>query len=219
MKKNLFCLAATALLATGCTGGNSYKVSEKKFNAEVADYGVVLNNNARFEGTAVMGLTNTLTVEVDSEGDAAKFKVHQAVEGEGEMVSYQQVDKNEDNTYNITWIRKGFGETSYTKLNYDNLSWDDAKSYIMECVYIPSAPFKNYEFDSKENIYECDSYTTSMKDEGFSLAIVYTNIKIQFKDNRLFSIEFSLQSGEMQGSVQMEKTQTGGVAVTLPTIS
>ena len=104
-------------------------------------------------------------------------------------------------------------------MNYDNLSWDDAKSYIMECVYIPSAPFKNYEFDSKENIYECDSYTTSMKDEGFSLAIVYTNIKIQFKDNRLFSIEFSLQSGEMQGSVQMEKTQTGGAAVTLPTIS
>ena len=224
MKKLFFCLAATALMTIGCSGkANAYKVSEKEFDAEITNYGFVLNNNAKFEGIASMPIDDgvaeqTLTMEFDSQGEHKRFKVHQYLEGEGDMDSVGEITVLENGNYNLDWYRKSFGDTSYALVKNEDISLKELKSFLNEIVYLPSIEYKDLKFKKDNNSYHCDSYKTEVNDHGMTITIVYSNLNIQLKDKKLFALDFSLLVSGMGSSFQMEKTQSSGISIELPTI-
>ena len=222
MKKLFFCLAATALLATGCARANAYKVSEKKFEEEVTNYGFVLNNNAKFEGSVVMtvgtdAMTQSLEMEMDSAGEHKRFKIHQEVEGEGEMHSVVEL-KETGETFELNWYRKSFDDTSYSLIKQEGLTREELLSNLNEMVYLPGFKYNEVKFNEDNNSYHCDSYTVAIHDGGSVLAAIYTNVNLQFKNNRLDKVDFFLSAPGGNGKVEFAKTQSSGVAVELPTI-
>ena len=223
MKKIIFCLAATALMTIGCSGkANAYKVSEKKFEEEITNYGFVLNNNAKFEGSVVMtvgteAMTQSLEMEMDSEGEHKRFKIHQEVEGEGEMNSVVEL-KETGETFELNWYRKSFVDTSYSLIKQEGLTREELLGNLNEIVYLPGFKYNEVKFNKDNNSYHCDSYTVAIHDGGSVLAAIYTNVNLQFKDNRLDKVDFFLSAPGGNGTVQFAKTQTGGIAVELPNI-
>lgn len=224
MKKLFFCLATTALMTIGCsTKANAYKVTEKKFEEEITNYGYVFNNNAKFEGSFVLSLgeeamMSTIVMEFDSQGEHQRFRVHQETEGEGGMDSVCDLHKLESGDYNIDWYRKGYGDTNYELVTIENLPYDALKSYMNELVYFPALEYKDVEFEADNNTYHCDSYTVAIQDGGETFAAVYSNINLQFENNRVNKFEFTLAAPGGMASIQLEKTQTGGITVELPTV-
>ena len=222
MKKLFFCLAATALLATGCAKANAYKVSEKKFEEEVTNYGFVLNNNAKFEGSVVMtvgtdAMTQSLEMEMDSAGEHKRFKIHQEVEGEGEMDSVVEL-KETGETFELNWYRKSFDDTSYSLIKQEGLTHEELLGNLNEIVYLPGFKYNDVKFNKDNNSYHCDSYTVAIHDGGSVLAAIYTNVNLQFKNNRLDKVDFFLSAPGGNGTVKFAKTQSSGVTVELPTI-
>lgn len=223
MKKIIFCLAATALMTVGCSKGSAYKVSEKKFEEEVTNYGFVLNNNAKFEGSVAMtvgtdAMTQSLEMEMDSAGEHKRFKVHQEVEGEGAMDSVVEL-KETGETFELNWYRKSFDDTSYSLIKQEGLTREELLGNLNEIVYLPGFKYNEVKFNEDNNSYHCDSYTVAIHDGGSVLAAIYTNVNLQFKNNRLDKVDFFLSAPGGNGQVQFAKTQSGGVAVELPTIS
>ena len=225
MKKILFCLAATALLATGCSGkGNEYKVSKKNFEEEITNYGFVLNNNARFEGSTSTtygedSVRQTIVMEFDSQGEHQRFKVHQVAEGEGEMESVVDIKTLESGNLDLDWYRKGFGDTSYSLIKFENVSKEELGANLTEMVYLPPLKYEEVKFKADNNSYCVDTYSYQVQEGSEIYAVNYSNLNVQFKDGHLNSFEFTLIGPGGGGSFHVEKTKTGGVAVTLPTIS
>ncbi len=222
MKKIIFCLAATALMTVGCSKGSAYKVSEKNFEEEITNYGFALNNNAKFEGSVVMtvgtdAMTQSLEMEMDSAGEYKRFKVHQEVEGAGEMDSIVDL-KEKEGSFDLNWYRKSFDDTSYSLIKQEGLSREELLSNLNEIVYLPGFKYNEVKFNEDNNSYHCDSYTVAIHDGGSVVAAIYTNVNLQFKNNRLNKVDFLLAAPGGNGTIQFEKTQSGGVTVELPNI-
>ncbi len=162
-------------------------------------------------------MTQSLEMEMDSAGEHKRFKVHQEVEGEGEMDSVVEL-KETGETFELNWYRKSFDETSYSLIKQEGLTREELLSNLNEIVYLPGFKYNEVKFNEDNNSYHCDSYTVAIHDGGSVLAAIYTNVNLQFKNNRLDKVDFFLSAPGGNGKVEFAKTQSSGVAVELPTI-
>ena len=219
MKKVLPCLAVAALMVTGCAP--STKVSEKKFAEEVTNYGVFLNNNVKFEGSAAMGEMD-VSMTLLSESDGENLKLHATISylnGENAGASVQAIligEVKEEKFNGNAYMNEG-GETWGTTVMTD-VPMEEIKSQLVEFTYLAPVEYKDVKYDSEEKGYVFDKYVTSIPDGDMTIAATFKDGLFKFKGGELISYKYDMAVGTILMEIDLARTQKGGVEVVAPTI-
>ena len=216
MKKVLPCLAVAALMVTGCAP--STKVSEKKFTEEVTNYGVFLNNNVKFEGSATMGEME-VSMTLLSESDGENLKLHATISylnGEAAGASMQAVligEVKEEKFNGNAYMSEG-GPWGTSPMN--NVPMEEIKSQLVEFTYLAPVEYKDVKYDSKEKGYVFDKFVTSIRDGDMTIAATFKDGELKFKGGELISYKYDMAVGTNLMEIDLARTQKGGVKVEAP---
>ena len=166
---------------------------------------------------------NKIKTIVVASNNEHKIKEIREILSEYQILALKDIGFNEDieetgETFELNWYRKSFDDTSYSLIKQEGLTREELLGNLNEIVYLPGFKYNEVKFNKDNNSYHCDSYTVAIHDGGSVLAAIYTNVNLQFKNNRLDKVDFFLSAPGGNGTVQFAKTQTGGIAVELPAI-
>ena len=215
MKKFIPCLAMAALLITGC-GGASRKISEEKFREEVTDYGFLLNNNAKFEGDAIMmGINADAEMGVNSDGKNISFYFKMKA-GEMEMEN-RLIGEIENNKVKGTIYAYSEGSWEVEPSPEEGITLSQFKGLLATLVYFPTFEMKDFKYDSKEKAYTAESISVTI-DFGEPVPFVFSDVTLSFKKNELVSYEYTMSGMGESIELEMERTEAGGVTVEEPNL-
>ena len=219
MKKILPCLAVAALMVTGCAP--STKVSEKKFDEEVTNYGCFLNNNVEFKGTARMG-DMEMELTLDSDSDGQKINLGATLKYLGDDVEVDTMkamiigeaknDKFNGNMYTF--------ETEWVQTPVSDFPMEDLKEMLVEFTYLAPVRYESVKYDSSAKAYVFNKFVATFPDDGDSeITITFRDGELAFKNKELVSYKYEMSVGPESINLEVNRAKKGGVKVEAPSIS
>lgn len=224
MKRIIPVLAVAALLVTGC-GADKNKISEKKFDEEIGQYGFILNRNAKYEGSAVLfGQNATMTVEASSDGTNIAYCTRFVVDGvAGAMESYL-IGKFENERISGTWYHTENTASSTWSVDTTpegGITLEEFGPTLVESSYFVAFNYKELEYNSKEKAYQAKRIDKAVDMGGpdGTLAIIFRDVSLKFEKNEMIAWSYEMTSMGQPIQIDMERTVVGGIEVVAPTIS
>lgn len=217
MKKIIPILAVTALLATGCAP--STKVSEKKFDQEVTNYGCFMNKNVKFEGNGSLGVME-MKLTLESESDGSNLKLASTIKYLAEDVEVNEmkamvIGEIKEEKFNGNMYMK---ETSWNVQAITNLPVEDLKAMLIEFTYLAPFKYEDVKYDSKQQAYTFERYTGTFIDGSSTIDVTFRDGSLKFKGNELVSYKYNMAVETEMVMIDITRTQKGGVTVTAPEI-
>ena len=217
MKKVLPCLAVAALMVTGCAP--STKVSEKKFDEEVTNYGCFMNKNVKFEGKGSMGVME-MNLTVESESDGTNLKLASTIkylndDVEVNTMKAMVIGEIKNDKFNGNMYMK---ETSWNVQAVTDLPVEDLKAMLVEFSYLAPFKYEDVKYDSKQGAYPFERYTGTFIDGSSTIDVTFRDGALKFKGNELVGYKYNMAVETEMVMIDIARTQKGGVTVTAPEI-